>query len=93
MEARERCITGGAFVPASMILALSPATGVMINHADAILFAGEVNPIYNHDLSDEQVLEILQDLAGHIGCELKHQLMYVMYKEEIYALERSANVV
>ncbi len=93
IEAGLPVITGGMLLSGLMVYAWdSETTGVKVNQEDAVLFVGEVNPLYSGDLEDVQVREILFDLAGNLGDQLNQTRMYVMYLDEIFILQNDKAV-
>ncbi len=51
-------------------------------------FVGEVSPLYNADLSDEEVEVILNDLASELGSALGQTRVYVAYRDELWILQK-----
>lgn len=84
MRNGEAVITGLILYPALILYGWNSAsTGVKINHENMVALVGNVNPLYSSDLTDEQVILILRDLASFIGESLNQTRMYVTYKDEI----------
>lgn len=58
-------------------------------HAEPVLtYMGEVSPLYNSMLKDEEVIEALSELAGRLAEELKQVRVYLMYRDQIFILEK-----
>lgn len=51
-------------------------------------YSGEVSPLYNKDLGDEQVAEILNDLASELGSALGQTRVYVAFGHETWVLQK-----
>ena len=51
-------------------------------------YSGEVSPLYNKDLGDEQVVEILNDLASELGSALGQTRVYVAFGHETWVLQK-----
>lgn len=54
----------------------------------SVEFSGEVSPLYNTDLSDGEVVELLNELASILGVELGQNRIYVAYCDEVWILQR-----
>ncbi len=61
---------------------------VGVGHEPQATYAGEVSPLYNADLSDEEVEVILNDLASEIGVALGQTRVYVAYRGDIWILQQ-----
>jgi len=57
-------------------------------HEAQAAYSGEVSPLYNADLSDEEVEVILNDLASEIGAALGQTRVYVAYRGDIWILQQ-----
>lgn len=53
-----------------------------------VLYQGEVSPIYHADLSDNEVISLLEDLASVLGTKLSQTRVYITYREEIWILQQ-----
>ncbi|HEU5114204.1 MAG TPA: hypothetical protein VFT82_00380 [Candidatus Paceibacterota bacterium] len=83
MEKGEKSVAG-AVVPGTMIYAWnSPLAGVLVNFEDLVFFVGDVSPLYCADYTDDEVKEVLRDLASFLGEALKQTRMYVAYRDEM----------
>lgn len=51
------------------------------------LYSGEVSPLYNAGLSDEEAEVILNDLASEIGSALGQTRVYIAYRDETWILQ------
>jgi len=82
-------LTGGLLLGAGDMIYLwnSAPTGIVVNTEKTLLFVGEVNPLYNEELSDSTVKTALSSLASFLGEELKQTRMYLCYREEMWILE------
>jgi len=56
-------------------------------HEPTAVFSGEVSPLYNAAMTDQEVVDILNDLAGHLGSTLGQTRVYVAYRDEIWILQ------
>lgn len=52
------------------------------------IFQGEVSVLYNADLTDNQVVELLNDLGAHLGNALNQYRVYVAYRDETWVLQQ-----
>lgn len=52
------------------------------------IYQGEVSPLYNKDLSDEDALEMLREMALEFAERLNQTRMYVSFLDKIYLFER-----
>jgi hypothetical protein len=93
MEADRPTLTGGMRIDGPMLYGWnSEATGVQTNQEDSVIFMGEVNPLYSADLSDEQVVLLLKDLANFVGERFNQTRMYFTYREELLILQNDKTV-
>ena len=84
MAGRLPTITGGIVVSGTTLYAWnSSATGIVANEEYTALFIGEINPLYNADMSDELAIASLRDLAETLGAKLNQTRMYVSYRDEV----------
>ena len=58
----------------------------------SVEFRGEVSPLYNADLPDGEVAELLNELASVLGVELGQTRIYVAYRDEVWILQREESV-
>lgn len=56
-------------------------------HEPQAVYSGNVNPLYNADLTTEQVVEVLNDLAGELGAALGQSRVYVSYAGDLWILQ------
>ena len=56
------------------------------------MYSGEVSPLYNADLSDGEVEEILNDLAGELGRAFGQTRIYVAYRDKMWILQKENTV-
>lgn len=54
---------------------------------DVVVFFGEVSVLYNANLTDGDVKEILNDMAAHLGTTLRQTRVYVAYRDEAWVLQ------
>lgn len=54
----------------------------------SVVFNGEVSPLYNADMSNEEAVEILNDLAASLGAALGQTRVYITFCDEIWILQR-----
>ena len=80
MTVGKRALTCATFVPAKISYAWQTPDGPKMNREDAVISSGDVNPLYNADLTDRQVIELLEDLADYIGRFLGQTRMYIGYR-------------
>ena len=52
-----------------------------------IQFSGDVSVVYNADMSDDQVVEILKELAAHLGETFYQTRVYVAYRDKTWIME------
>lgn len=52
-----------------------------------IQFSGEINPLYNPDMTDSMAEEILEDLAGFLGKHLNQTRVYIKLSDRMWILE------
>jgi len=57
-------------------------------HEPNAIYSGEVSSLYNKDLGDDKVAEILNDLASELGSALGQTRIYVVYRDETWVLQR-----
>jgi len=50
-------------------------------------FEGEVSPLYNAAMTDEEAIEILNNLASHLGTAFGQTRVYVVYCGKIWVLQ------
>jgi len=51
------------------------------------IFQGEVTPLYGSHLTDEEVRELLNDLASYLGGKLGQTRVYLRYRDEVWILQ------
>ena len=86
-------ITGGILIPGTALYAWnSGATGVMANEEETLLFIGEINPLYNADMTDDQAVKCLKSLATRLGEKLNQTRMYVSYRDTIRIYQNDGQV-
>jgi len=56
-------------------------------HEPNVIYSGEVSPLYNKDLGDNEVAEILNDLASELGSALGQTRVYVAFGHETWILQ------
>ena len=61
-------------------------------HEPQATYSGEVSPLYNAELTDEEVEEILNDLASELGSAFGQTRIYVAYRDEIWILQAEETV-
>ena len=57
------------------------------NDEPVVVFSGEVSVIYNFDVSDGEIIGLLNDLAGRLGSELGQTRVYVTYRDKAWVLQ------
>lgn len=91
MKDRLSLVTGGTVITGNMLYAWqSGSQAGRVNTEPTAIFFGEINPIYNAKMADEEAIEALTDLATFIGRALRQVRMYLLYKEEIIVLQDAA---
>ena len=53
----------------------------------AAVFSGDISVVYNADLEDNQVVEILNDLASYLGKYMNQTRVYVAYRKKTWIME------
>ena len=56
-------------------------------HEPAAIVTGEVSPLYNAAMTDEEAAALLKDLATNLGSALGQTRVYVAYRDEIWILQ------
>lgn len=51
------------------------------------IFYGEVSPLYNGGIGDDEVLELLRELAACFGTDLEQTRVYVSYRNETWIMQ------
>ena len=87
MAVNEKSLAGGVFSGTLIYAWNTPATGIKVTSEDIAVFSGEVSPVYCAHYTDDEVKEVLYNLASFIGIRLKQTRMYVAYKDEIQVYE------
>jgi hypothetical protein len=84
MKKGEKTVSGPVY-PGRLVYAWNtPATGIKINKEPLATIVGEVSPVYCSEYTDDEVKEVLRDLACYIGEKLKQTRMYVAYRDKIW---------
>lgn len=52
-----------------------------------IRFSGEVSILYNSELTDEEVGQLLDEVAGRLGATLGQTQVYVAYRDQAWVLQ------
>ncbi len=85
--AGEQYLTG-TFVQGEVVFAWPEGPGKAGGgHEATVIYQGEVSPIYNAGMTDEEAVEILNDLAAHLGTALGQTRVYVALCDQIWILQ------
>lgn len=57
-------------------------------HESVSCFKGEVSPLYNAKVTDEEATEILNNLASTLGKATGQTRVYVAYRDELWILQK-----
>ncbi len=61
-------------------------------HEPIALYQGEVSPLYNAETTDEEAVQILTDLAGHLAEALGQTRVYLVYRETVTVFQMEDTV-
>lgn len=82
----------GNVVAGNLVYAWPTKNDPMSTTEPSATFLGDVNPIYNSDISDEDILSALRELAGFLGTKLNQTRVYLSYLDRIEILEDEERV-
>ena len=81
-------ITGGILFPGTVVYTWSwGVSKAQFNAEEVVVFAGEINPLYNTNLNNSDALGTLKDLTRFLGEQLNQTRMYLTYMDEIFIFE------
>ncbi len=77
----------GIFTPVKLVYAWQNGNSAEMRIEEALVFSGEVSIIYAPDMPDEQVEELLDELASFVGEAMGQTRIYITYRNEAWILE------
>ncbi|MBD3261092.1 MAG: hypothetical protein GF334_05325 [Candidatus Altiarchaeales archaeon] len=78
----------GALSNAYICYAYSTSSGARVQGEPVVKFSGEVVPFYNGRMKDDEVIEVLNDLAAHLGAATEQTRVYVRYRDSTWILQK-----
>jgi hypothetical protein len=90
---KEKAATGkpfltGTFSSGQVVYAWPEGEGKAGGGTEPVaVFSGEVSPLYNAGMTDPEVVQLLNELAGRLGNALGQTRVYVAYRDEIWILQ------
>ena len=90
---KERAVKGlpyltGTIVRGDVVYAWPEGEGKAGSGTEPVaIFQGEVSPLYNKNLKDGDVVDLLVELASRFGNELEQTRVYMSYKDETLILQ------
>ena len=88
--ARQPYLTG-VLTAGDVLYAYPTENGGAAQHEPVVLFQGEVSTLYNRDLTDEQVLGLLNDLAARLAKSTEQTRVYIRFKAETWVIQKEGS--
>lgn len=57
-------------------------------HESTAIFSGEISPLYNSTMTDDEVVDLLNDLAEVLGQAFGQTRIYVAYRDEAWIIQK-----
>jgi hypothetical protein len=77
----------GAFTDETLVYTWKGANGKDDAPEPAIVFRGEVSVAYNPDMTDNEVIDLLVELASRLGTATHQTRVYLTYKERSWIIQ------
>ena len=78
----------GVLSTGDVLYAYPSDSGPTTHHEPVASFRGEVSTLYNRDLSDDQVRELLNELAANLAVSTEQTRVYIRYRGDTWVIQR-----